>query len=72
MDSRTRLKTALFGVRDGIGWVSQDVFVTRQAGTLLVEGWVGRRLVSIHLGGDFRSEMPTVWSKLNEVAIDDG
>ena len=65
------MQTALFGLKDGVGWVSNDVFLTRRAGDLLVEGWVGRRLVSVHLGGDFSSNMPAIWSKLNEVAVDD-
>lgn len=65
------MQSALFGLKDGVGWVSSDVFVTRRAGALLVEGWVGRRLVSVRLGGDFSSIMPAIWSKLNEVAVDD-
>lgn len=71
MNSGARLQTALFGSKDGVGWVSDDAFVTRRAGTLVVEGWVGHRLVAVHLGLDFSSLMPTIWSKLNEVAIDD-
>ena len=71
MNSGSRLQTALFGLKDGVGWVSNDVFVTRRAEVLLVEGWVGRRLVSVSLGRDFESIMPAIWSKLNEVAFDD-
>lgn len=71
MDSGARLQAALFGERDGVGWVSNDVFVTRKAGVLLVEGWIGRRLVSVRLGGDFSVLMPAIWLKLNEVAVDD-
>lgn len=70
MDSSARLKTAFFGIKDGLGWVSRDVFVTRRDGGLLVEGWVGPRLVTILIGADFRCVMPAVWSKLDEVAIE--
>lgn len=41
MNSSARLKTALFDVKDGLGWVSSDVFVARRHGGLLKEGWDG-------------------------------
>ncbi|BCW20191.1 hypothetical protein NtRootA9_28990 [Arthrobacter sp. NtRootA9] len=72
MNSETRLQAALFGERNGVGWVSSDVFVTRKAEVLLVEGWIGPRLVSVRLSGDFRVLMPNVWLKLSEIAVVEG
>lgn len=72
MDSRSRLQAALFGVKDGVVWVADDVFVTRWAGDLLVEGWVGRRTVSILVARGGVGTMRTVWAKLNEIAVDAG
>lgn len=70
MDSSARLKTALFGLKDGLGWVSSDVFVTRAEAGLLVEGWVGHRLVTVLIDANFRYVMPAVWAKLDEMAIE--
>lgn len=71
MDSRTRLQAALFGVKNGVAWVADDVFVTRSSGDIVVEGWVGRRLASILVARDDVGVMRTIWAKLNEVATDE-
>lgn len=70
MNSRTRLQAALFGVRDGVAWVADDVFVAHWAEGILVEGWMGQRSVSILVAPDGVGIMRTIWDKLNEVAID--
>lgn len=72
MDSRTRPQAGLFGVKDGVAWVADDVFVTRSAGDVLVERWVGQRPVSILVRRDGVGIMRTIWAKLNDVAIDAG
>jgi hypothetical protein len=72
MDSRKRLQAALFGFKDGVVWVADDVFVTRSAGDVLVERWVGSRLVAVLVPRDAVGMMHTIWAKLNEVAIEAG
>lgn len=72
MDSQTRLQFALFGVKDGVAWVADDVFVTRSAGDVLVERWIGSRLVAVLVRRDAAGMMQIIWAKLNEVAIDAG
>lgn len=62
---------ALFGIRSGVAWVADDVFVTRRSGDLLVERWFDHRVATIALPADSNGTMRIIWEKLNEVAIDD-
>lgn len=71
MDSRTRLQTALFGIKDGEAWVAAGAFVTRRNGDLLVEGWMGRRVATIIVHRDSSETARLIWDKLTEVAVDD-
>ena len=68
---RDRGATALFGVKGGVAWVAQDVFVTRINGGLLVELWIGPRVVSIRVHADSEGYMQAIYAKLDELAIDD-
>lgn len=70
MDSRKRLDLALFGIKDGVVWVADDAFVTRSAGDVLVEKWVGSRLVAVLVRQEGTGMMQSIWAKLNEVAVD--
>jgi hypothetical protein len=63
--------TALFGIKGGVAWVAEDVFVTRSNGDLLVELWIGPRVVSILVHADGDGFMQAIYAKLNELAIDD-
>lgn len=56
-------------MRDGRPWVSDAAFVTRKDDNLLVEGWIGSRVVSILVRPSTRGSMPAVWEKLNELVI---
>lgn len=72
MDSRIRVDLALFGIKSGVVWVADDAFVTRSAGHILVEKWVGSRLVAVLVRPDGIGMMQRVWVKLNEIAVDPG
>ncbi|MFJ6303761.1 hypothetical protein [Pseudarthrobacter oxydans] len=67
-----RLELGLFGIKDGVVWVADDAFVTRSAGNVLVEKWVGSRLVVVLVRQDGRGMMQSIWVKLNEIAVDTG
>jgi hypothetical protein len=68
---KDRGATALFGVKGGVAWVAEDVFVTRISGGLLVELWIGQRVVSIRVHSDSQGYMQAIYAKLDELAIDD-
>lgn len=68
---RDRGATALFGIKGGVAWVAEDVFVTRSNGDLLVELWIGPRVVSILVHADSEGYMQAIYAKLAELAIDD-
>lgn len=70
MDNKTRLKLALFGTQNGAVWVAEDAFVTRQDDDILVEKWVGQRLVSILVRPTSLGSSDVLWSRLNEVATE--
>lgn len=72
MGSRKTLDLALFGIKDGVVWVADDAFVTRSAGHVLVEKWVGSRLVAVRVRQGGSGMMQSIWMKLNEVAVDAG
>jgi hypothetical protein len=72
MDSRSVLQIALFGVKGGIAWVADDVFVTRSGVDVLVERWIGPRLVAVVVQQQRTGVMQAIWAKLNEVAVDVG
>lgn len=67
---QARLNAALFGIKNGAVWVAEDAFVTRAADNILVEKWVGQRLVSILIRPASAGSPSSVWSRLNEVAMD--
>lgn len=71
MDSRSRLQSALFGFKAGAVWVADDVFVTRKNDGLLVERWVGPRVVSILVQASSDGPMRTLWAELNDRAMGD-
>lgn len=68
MDNKTSLKLALFGIQNGAVWVAEDAFVTRQDDDILVEKWVGQRLVSILVRPTSLGSLDVLWSGLNKVA----
>lgn len=60
---------ALFGMRDGVPWVADDAFVTREGDDILVEKWVGARVVSILVRrASGTGPLAEVWSRLTELA----
>lgn len=60
---------ALFGMRDGVAWVAEDAFVTREGEDILVEKWVGPRVVSILVRrATGAGWMAAIWSRLTELA----
>lgn len=67
---KARLSIALFGMRDGAAWVADDAFVTRQGEDILVEKWVGHRVVSILVQRTSALRMADLWSRLAEIAVD--
>lgn len=71
-DPRWRLEAALFGFKAGVVWVADDAIVTRQHGDILVERWVGQRVVSVLVRQHSTGTTRTIWEKLNEIAIEDG
>lgn len=68
-NSSSRLRCALFGIRGGHVWVSDEAFVTRRDDGMLVERWAGPRVVSILIRPDADEGMREVWERLNELAI---
>ncbi len=68
---KDRGATALFGIKGGVAWVAEDVFVTRSNGDLLVELWIGPRVVSILVHAESEGYMQAIYAKLAELAIDD-
>lgn len=68
-DKRRARDIALFGMRDGVAWVAEDAFVTREGEDILVEKWVGHRVVSILVRRPTGAGwMAGVWSRLRELA----
>lgn len=62
--------TALFGIKGDVAWVANDAFVTRSNGDVLVERWIGSRVVSIIVREASDGFMGIIWSKLSEMAMD--
>lgn len=58
---------ALFGMSDGVAWVADDAFVSRQGDDIVVEKWVGRRAVSIVVRrATCIGSMASLWTRLSE------
>jgi hypothetical protein len=71
MGQEERMPPALFGFRDGVAWVADDVFVTRYAGgNLLVERWAGLGVRSAMVRAESQGFMRAMWLKLNALAVD--
>lgn len=68
MDRKSRLQAALFGIKAGVVWVAEDAIVTRQNGDILVERWVGARVVTVLVREDSTGINRAIWEKLNEIA----
>lgn len=68
VDRDSRLKAALFGIKAGVVWVAEDAILTRQNGDILVERWVGTRVVSVLVREDSTGTTRVIWEKLNELA----
>ena len=68
MDRRARFRDALFGIKSGVVWVAEDAVLTRLNGDILVERWVGGRVVSVLVRGDSTGTTRRIWEKLNELA----
>ena len=70
MSCRGMLPAAMFGFKDGVAWVADDVFVTRfTGGILLVERWDGRSVRSAVLRPDSDGFLHALWVALNAVAV---
>lgn len=61
---------ALFGIKGDVVWVAEDAFVTRINREMLVERWIGSRVVSIIVSEATDGLMGIIWSKLNKIAMD--
>lgn len=61
---------ALFGSKGDVVWVAEDAFVTRINCDVLVERWIGSRVVSIIVSEASDGLMGIIWSKLNKIAMD--
>lgn len=70
MSGKIRHEMALFGIRNGAVWVAEAAFVTRQDNDILVEKWVGQRLVSIRVRATSLESPDAMWSALSEVAVE--
>lgn len=72
MDSKSRIRAALFGIEaSGAVWVADHAIVTRRNGDILVEGWVGNRVASVLVRQHSTGTTRAIWEQLNEVAVDD-
>lgn len=70
MGCRGMLPAAMFGFKDGVAWVADDVFVTRfKGGILLVERWDGRSVRSAVLRPDSEGFLRALWVALNAIAV---
>lgn len=65
MDRRARLESALFGIRGGEVWISDEAFITQQNDGLLVERWVGTSVISVLVRPGDSACMASVWAKLS-------
>lgn len=61
---------ALFGMRDGVAWVAEDAFLTREGEDILVEKWVGHRAISILVRRSSAAALADLWLRLVEMAAD--
>lgn len=71
MNSGTGSEVALCGIKNGVGWVAEDAFVTRRNDELLVERWVGRGVRSVAVREASDGIMGALWARLCEVAMDE-
>ncbi|WP_156400234.1 hypothetical protein [Arthrobacter sp. Soil761] len=58
----------LFGIRNGVVWIADDVFVTRSADDVLVERWTSSRIITIAVRREATGTMQLVWAQLNDMA----